>query len=453
MAIVIGAPASNSGKTTVTLAILAALMRRGLQPQSFKVGPDYIDPLFHQAITHLPCRNLDPFLTSETYVERCFAQHSQGRSGAVIEGVMGLFDGKVSFGSDQPDWASTAHVARILDLPIVLVIDAAKVGRSIAALVYGLTHYDPRLWIPGVILNQVGSARHGQILKEALQSLSMPVLGMIPRNDTISLPSRHLGLIPVGELSTFQSIQTQLADLAEHCLDWDQLLPLIQNDCDRTVSHNISDQLIQTQPRSPLQIGIAWDQAFSFYYADNLDLLRRQGAELIFFSPLKDGFEPARSCHGLYLGGGFPEIFAAELSERIHRSPNPLSLPPLYAECGGLMVLGRSLTDLNGITYPMLDQLPMQVRISAKLTLGYRWATALRSTPALSAGQQIRGHEFHRSCVDPQSPQPIYQWEQSTEGWASDRIHASYLHLHWGDHPQIIARFLQTIQDRSGVQV
>ena len=453
MAIVIGAPASGSGKTTVTLGILAALKGRGLHPQSFKVGPDYIDPLFHQAITNLPCRNLDPFLTSEPYVKRCFAHHSWGRSGAVIEGVMGLFDGKVNLGSNQPDWASTAHVARILNLPIVLVIDAAKMGRSIAALVYGLTHYDPRLQIAGVILNRVGSPRHGEILREALRSLSTPVLGAIPRDDTIHLPSRHLGLIPVGELSTFQSIQIQLATLAEHCLDWDQLLPLIQSDCDRTVSHNVPDQLTRTQPGSPLKLGIAWDQAFNFYYADNLDLLRQQGVELSFFSPLKDGFGPVQSCHGLYLGGGFPEIFAAELSEQILRSPYPISLPPLYAECGGLMVLGRSLTDLKGNTYPMLNQLPIQVQINPKLTLGYRWATALRSTPALTAGQQIRGHEFHRSSVLPQSPHPIYQWDQTTEGWATDRIHASYLHLHWGDHPQLIARFLQTVQDRSRSQV
>lgn len=466
MAIVIGAPASGSGKTTVTLAILAAMRRRGVRIQSFKVGPDYIDPMFHQAITGLPCRTLDPFLTSEGYVQGCFAHHSRDRSGAIVEGVMGLFDGKVqvrsvgSLGSDAEapgDLASTAHVARLLDLPVVLVVDGSKLGQSIAALVYGLIHYDPRLQIAGVILNRIGSQRHGEILTGALASLGVPILGAIQRMDGIQLPSRHLGLIPVGELSEFEEIQTQLADLAERCLDWDRLLPLLKTDRDRGCDHR-EDPAIEDRIGPPqgtgLRIGVAQDRAFNFYYPDNLDLLRAQGAEVIPFSPLRDGWDPARSCHGLYLGGGFPEMVAAELSEQIQRWQNQGSpdLPPLYAECGGLMVLGRSLTDLEGVAHPMLNRLPLDAHMGSRLTLGYRSAVALRSTLALTPGQQVRGHEFHRSQVDPAPPpQPIYHWDQRSEGWGTHRIQASYLHLHWGDQPQILTRLLQQIRQRASL--
>ncbi len=452
MAIVIAAPASGSGKTTLTLALLAALRRRGLAIQSFKVGPDYIDPMFHTAITGIPCRNLDPVLTSEVYAQQCFATHVQACDGAIVEGVMGLFDGRA--GSD--DWGSSAHLARLLGIPIVLVIDVSGMGQTVAAVVYGLVHLDPRLTIAGVILNRVGSERHAQIVRQAVVSIGIPILGVVPRQEGISLPSRHLGLVPVGELPAFEALTARLAELGETYLDWEPLLPLIQAPIPKSAP--LANAWGEPDPFRGLKIGIAYDQAFNFYYADTFDLLRHLGSELIFVSPLAEDLHRLQ-VDGLILGGGFPEVFAAELSQRLSRTQLTM---PLYAECGGLMVLGTDLQDLGGQRHPMLGILPYATQMGSRLILGYRQATAQRSTPAVKKGQTYWGHEFHHSHVRAcQSPAPIlgpiFAWENaglqagpdqgwSHEGWATNRIHASYLHLHWGGHPQIARRFLATCQ-------
>ncbi len=462
MAIVIAAPASGSGKTTLTLALLATLRRRGLTIQSFKVGPDYIDPMFHTATTGLPCRNLDPVLTSEAYAQHCFATHAQGCDGAIVEGVMGLFDGRA--GSD--DWGSSAHMARLLGIPIILVIDVSGMGQTVAAVVYGLVHLDPRLTIAGVILNRVGSERHAQIVRQAVASIGIPIVGVVPRQEAISLPSRHLGLVPVAELPAFEALTDRLAELGETYLDWDQLLPLIQAPIPK--SDPLSNVWGEPDPFRGLTIGIAYDQAFTFYYADTFDLLRHLGADLIFVSPLTQDLNQLQ-VDGLILGGGFPEVFAAELSQRLSRTQLTM---PLYAECGGLMVLGTDLQDVGGQRHPMLGILPFQTQMGSRLVLGYRQATAQRSTLAVQNGQTYWGHEFHHSHVRvSQSPAPvcapIFAWKNpcpqglseqscpdqagsdqgwSHEGWATDRIHASYLHLHWGGQPQIARRFLAACQ-------
>ncbi|MGY3254175.1 cobyrinic acid a,c-diamide synthase [Thermostichus sp. MS-CIW-19] len=455
MAILLAAATSGSGKTTVTLALLAALRRRGLRIQPFKVGPDYIDPLFHTAVSGIPCRNLDPFLTDENFVQRCFRHHCQGKDGAIVEGVMGLFDGRAPASPPDPTsrtepfFASSAHVARLLGIPVVLVIDGSGMGMTVAALLYGLSRFDPGLAIAGVIFNQVASERHGQILQQAAAAVGIPVLGQLPRREDLRLPSRHLGLVPVSELDHFPHWQEAWADLAEQHLNWDKLLPLI-----RTLPPAAGElwpgipSLAERTPsrhRERVRVGVAQDAAFNFYYADNLDLLRACGAELLAYSPLQVGLWPPDPCDGLLLGGGFPELFAATLSEKIARQPPPPAHPPLYAECGGLMVLGRSLTDLQGKTYPMAGLLPITVDMGSRLCLGYREATVLRPTLLVEAGDRLRGHEFHRSRSAPTSPSPIYSWGSPPhrEGWAGQRLHASYLHLHWGSRPDLAVRLLQ----------
>ncbi len=449
MAILLAAAASGSGKTTITLALLAALRRRGLRIQPFKVGPDYIDPLFHTAVTGIPCRNLDPFLTDEDFVRRCFHHHCQGKDGAVVEGVMGLFDGRapgsltLPESGTEPFFASSAHVARLLGIPVVLVIDGSGMGTTVAAVLYGLSRFDPRLEIGGVIFNRVASERHGQILQQAVTSLGIPVLGQFPRREDLRLPSRHLGLVPVSELDRFSSWQAAWVELAEQHVNWDGLLPLV-----RTLPPAVGE----LWPGIPSQlhrvrVAVARDAAFNFYYAENLDLLRTCGAELLEYSPLQVGLWPPAPCDGVLLGGGFPEVFAAPLSEKISQQPPRPAHPPLYAECGGLMVLGQSLTDLQGKTHPMAGLLPIQIHMADRLCLGYREAAVLRPTLLALAGDRLRGHEFHRSRSTPISPSPIYSWgsagQPQQEGWASERLHASYLHLHWGSRPDLALRLLQ----------
>ncbi|MEM9569007.1 MAG: cobyrinate a,c-diamide synthase [Cyanobacteria bacterium P01_E01_bin.34] len=447
MTLAIAAPASGSGKTTVTLALLAALRQRNLRVQSFKVGPDYIDPMFHQAATSNPCRNLDPFLTSEDYVSRCFSHHCRDADVAVVEGVMGLFDGK----ADAGEFASTAHVAKLLSIPLVLVIDAQKVGRTVAAIAYGLMHFDLDITIAGIIFNRVGSDRHAQLLRDAIAPLNIPVLGIVRTTPDIQMPSRHLGLIPAEEQDNFPHLLDRLAHLAESSFDWDKLLPLLRyHPSETTLVTSLWPQAQSLDQwelgQSPPVIGVARDPAFNFYYTDNLDLLEDLGAQLEYFSPLQSGFKRCVDFDGVYLGGGFPEVFAAELSEQFHaRTIPPEQLPPIYAECGGLMVLGKFLTDRYNHSHAMSGLLPYSTTMTRKLTLGYRNVQVVTETPAVKAGEHLRGHEFHHSACNPPLPgASVYRWGEYREGWSLDRIHASYLHLHWGEQPQVAARWLQS---------
>jgi len=455
MAVIIAGERSGVGKTTVTLALLAALSRRdGVQVQSFKVGPDYIDPMFHQFVTKRPCRNLDPVLTSETYVNDCFHRHSSSADYALVEGVMGLFDGVTG----KDDWASTAHIARILELPIVLVLNCKSTSRSIAAIAHGYTTFDPRLNFAGVILNQVGSDRHLELLQDALNSLNLPILGVIRRQDEIAIPDRHLGLIPTEELPELSRVTDRLGYLGETCFNWEVLLPLLKQ-VDQEVSVKNREPNNTNPPISPIRLAIARDRAFSFYYADNLDLLQTAGFDLVEWSPLGDRDLP-ENIHGLYFGGGFPEVFAAALSDnqparQAVKSAIAAGIPT-YAECGGLMYLCDNLLDFEAKSYPMVGILPTQARMGKRLTLGYRQATAQQSTPLMGAGETLWGHEFHRSYLATESEQPLFRMQnydgtlQQTEGWQRFQLHASYLHLHLGDKPQVIERWLGHCQSYQG---
>ncbi|MBD2103566.1 cobyrinate a,c-diamide synthase [Leptolyngbya sp. FACHB-261] len=444
MALIIAGTHSGVGKTTVTLALLAALVRRGLCVQSFKVGPDYIDPMFHTQITGRPCRNLDPVLTSEAYVTRCFASQAQGVDAVLVEGVMGLFDG------DSQGRASTAHLAHLLQLPVLLVVDCARMAQSVAAMVHGYCSFDPQLQFAGVVLNRVGSERHRQLLEAALEPLGLPILGVLYRHEQIQLPSRHLGLVPTEELPALLQLTDQLAHLAETHFDWAQLMPLLQAAPLASQTREPAGVLPKIWQKGGPIIAVARDPAFSFYYADNLELLAELGAEVQFWSPLQDRELPVGT-QGLYFGGGFPEMFASVLAEnqaalaQVRQAIQ--AAMPVYAECGGLMYLSQSITTFEGDTYKLVGALPTQTCMGARLTLGYRLATTAQDSVLGQAGQPIQGHEFHRSTQNPDATQPLYQFADGRqEGWQLGKLTASYVHLHWGATPELPAHFLRVCQ-------
>ena len=461
MGLIIAGDRSGVGKTTVTLAILAYLAAQNRQVQSFKVGPDYIDPMFHTAVTGLPCRNLDPVLTSPSYVKDCFKRHSQNAAWVVVEGVMGLFDG--IYHPEQPelrnDYGSTAHIARILNLPVLLVINCASLSTSVAAIAYGYANLDPQVNIVGVILNQVASDRHLELLETALKSINLPISGVLRRNSAVAIPDRHLGLIPSSELANLSHIFSQLADLAKTSFNWHQLLPLISQTSDRseTMPCSYQEQSVKQKQSASVRIAVARDRAFNFYYQDNLDLLTQLGAELVFWSPLQDRKIPDR-IQGLYFGGGFPEVFAQQLTSNktvLQQVKQIIEADlPTYAECGGLMYLCEQLIDLQEKNWSMVGIIPSTVTMQAKLTLGYRQAIALQNSPLVTAQQTTMGHEFHRSqlIITPQSPQWQLQGVHqssvpSTEGWNVKQVHASYLHLHWGVSTSLARRFIQSCRN------
>ncbi|MBD2530603.1 cobyrinate a,c-diamide synthase [Nostoc flagelliforme FACHB-838] len=480
MTLVIAGERSGVGKTTVTLTLLASLRRRDRLVQSFKVGPDYIDPMFHQHVTGLPCRNLDPVLTSEAYVQQCFAHHSQLSEYALVEGVMGLFDGvsslvtctersrsishtlregvrvasrretPMSFAKDKgqiTDFASTAHIARLLDLPVVLVIDCSRLSGSVAAIAHGYRSFDPRIKIAGVVLNRVGSDRHLSLLTDSLEPLQLKILGVMRRQDNITIPDRHLGLVPTAELPELNALIDRLADLGDTCFDWQNLLPLLKSEPLPHAPYPLYPIL------SPVSIAVARDRAFNFYYQDNLDLLQQLGAELVFWSPLEDTFP--KGVQGMYFGGGFPEMFAQQLakntSARDAVKTAILAGMPTIAECGGLMYLCEQIIDFEGKSWSMAGVLPTSAVMGGRLTLGYRRAVALQDNLLVKAGTTVYGHEFHRSHLTLNPTQPLFETyrydceeNMGCEGWGFPaNVHASYVHLHWGQNREIPQQFLQ----------
>ncbi|MEH2184244.1 cobyrinate a,c-diamide synthase [Nostoc sp.] len=473
MALVIAGERSGVGKTTVTLTLLASLRRRDRQVQSFKVGPDYIDPMFHQHVTGRACRNLDPVLTSEAYVQQCFAHHSQLSEYALVEGVMGLFDGvkgseegageQRGRGAEEEknnaqcpmlnaqsptDFASTAHISRLLDLPVVLVIDCSRLSGSVAAIAHGYRSFDPRIKIAGVVLNRVGSDRHLSLLKDSLEPLQLPILGVLRRQDNITIPDRHLGLVPTAELSELNALIDRLADLGDTCFDWQRLLPLLKSE---PFSFSTSSSL---SPSFPVRIAVARDRAFNFYYQDNLDLLQQLGAELVFWSPLEDAGIP-KDIQGMYFGGGFPEVFAQQLAEntsvRDAVKTAILKGMPTVAECGGLMYLCEQIIDFEGKSWSMAGVLPTSAVMGGRLTLGYRRAVALQDNLLVKANTTVYGHEFHRSHLTLTPTQPLFETSRydceenmGCEGWGLPaNIYASYVHLHWGESREIPQQFLK----------
>ena len=446
-AIVIAGVRSGVGKTTIATGIMGALTRRGHRVQPFKAGPDYIDPSYHQLACGVPSRNLDTWLLPHPTVTELFRRASGPDKVCVVEGVMGVYDGHSSLTEE----GSTAQLAKLLDAPVILVADAAKVARSVAAEVLGYQQFDPDLRIAGVILNGVGGPRHLEFCQPQIEETTgLPVLGYLPRREQFVQPERHLGLIPTVEGTVVQEWYDALIAQVEETIDLDAVLRLAD-------TANPPEGAPQVYPAEPqprrARIAIALDKAFSFYYQDSLDLLEAWGAELVPFSPLADESLPPQ-VGGVYIGGGFPEMFARELAENrpmLESVRQALARDlPVYAECGGLMYLGQSLSDLEGADFPMVGAIPVVSSMSnSRLTLGYREVEACADTPLLESGQRIRGHEFHWSVLEetPDPGQAVYRvvdQENRPEGFRIGSIWASYIHIHLGSAPGLARRFVDS---------
>jgi cobyrinic acid a,c-diamide synthase len=448
-AIVIAGTRSGAGKTTVTLGLMAALRRRGLQVAPFKVGPDFIDPGHHRRITGCPSRNLDGWMLSRQVNRDTFQRHAAGCDVAVIEGVMGLFDG---FSGTSED-GSTAQMAKWLGIPVLVVVDAASMARSAAALVMGFEAFDPQLCFAGVLFNRIGSKRHLATLQEALEGhVRMPCLGGVPRRKQVHIPERHLGLVTGEDHPLSRHIQAQLADLLEAAVDLDTLLARLPEVSVASVS---PPRRVLTA-KSKVPIAVARDNAFCFYYPENLELLAAAGAELVPFSPLRgDALPPGTA--GLYLGGGYPELFAADLC-RNRRLREQIRLAsrdglPIYAECGGFMFLCRRIEDLEGERFDMCGCFAFKVRMARRLrSLGYREVRMLRDNLLGPAGTRVRGHEFHYSYIEGDDPATRTLYEvsdrgghcQRREGFLVNRTLGSYFHLHFGSCPPLAQAFVDS---------
>ncbi len=530
--LVIAAPSSGSGKTTVATGLMAALACRGLRVSGHKTGPDYIDPGYHALATGRPGRNLDPVLCGAELMAPLFLHGAAGADVAVIEGVMGLFDGVLpdapsqlstaqasaaqasaaqasaaqtsaaqtdisQYGTgeagisqhgisqvgisqhgtsragaaladvaghpdlpDDPDFGCTAHLARLLAAPVVLVADAAAAGRSVAALVAGFRDYDPRTKLAGVILNRVGSDRHERLLRDALDGIGMPVFGVIRRTDAVATPSRHLGLVPAAErLASAERAVAQLGALISACCDigalmalatsappllaapWDPAVALFRDPGDFSVAATEKSHRSWERPGPGPVIAVARGPAFTFGYAEQAELLAAAGARVARFDPLTDESLPEGTA-GLLIGGGFPQMHASELAanEPMRRQVAALAGAgaPVAAECAGLLYLARTLEG-----QPMCGVFGVDAEMTPRLTLGYRSAVAAADSVIARAGDPVRGHEFHRTSVTNQTGDPP-AWQLSSgarEGFVRGRTVASYLHLHWAGQPAFAARF------------
>ena len=445
-AIVIAGATSGVGKTTVAVGLMGALRRRGLKVQPFKTGPDYIDPSYHTQVSGVPSRNLDTWLLPPAAVIELFQRAAESRDIAVIEGVMGLYDGRFA----TSDEGSTAELAKLLKVPVILVLDSRKGARSLAAMAAGYRSFDTALNLAGVILNGIGSAEHLQICREAIEYYTpLPVLGYLPRREDLSLPERHLGLIPTVERPAEQPLLDRLIDQCESTFNLPEIIRLAA----QTAIPEIQPVLFPPQSRPPVtRIAVAQDKAFSFYYPDNLDLLKSWGAEILPFSPLQDTVLPA-TISGIYIGGGFPELYAAELAgntaikQAIQAAVNRGM--PVYAECGGLMYLGQSIRDFQGQEYTMVGAVPVASRIDRpRLSLGYRTVQALDDGPLLQRGETVRGHEFHWSVLDSSSAAAgayrLLEKDGQYEGFRIGRTLASYIHLHFGSRPSLAPHFVDS---------
>jgi cobyrinic acid a,c-diamide synthase len=408
------------------------------------VGPDYLDPQLHTAASGQPCRNLDPLLCGEAWVQQSFQRHGSRSQLALVEGVMGLFDGR----GPSPE-GSSAHVATLLDLPVVLVVEASRQAGSLAALVRGFRDHQPQLAMAGVVLNGVGSDRHHALLQESLDSIGMPLLGALPRHSSLELPSRHLGLLPAHELTDLQQRLGAWADLAQQHLQLEPLWPLLAAPKPAATPGAEPSQV--PSAAEPITLAIASDAAFHFRYPEANELLAQQGAELQPWSPLADQPLPA-GCRGLVLPGGYPELHAAQLGQ-CRRSLAELQRAhsaglPIYAECGGLLLLGQRLADAEGTPHPMAGLLPFQASRGA-LSLGYRTAESSGDGLVVRRGERLCGHEFHRWQLHPPLAEHGALWQlegwgapRRPEGWGTPQLHASWLHLHWGGCPQLPQRLV-----------
>jgi cobyrinic acid a,c-diamide synthase len=454
--LVIAGTSSGVGKTSLTLGLTASLRRRGLKVQTFKVGPDFLDPTWLSLASDRPCLNLDGWMCGERYVRNQFDKACADADIAIVEGVMGLFDGADPAG----DQGSTAEIARWLDAPVLLVVDAHGMARSLAALVKGYTGFDPTLKVAGIVANRCGSARHAAWLGAALNSAELPPLaGAVLRDSLPPLPSRHLGLVTADSRQPPETVLNKLADAIEGQLDLQLILeragqtPLLPASAPSAAD---APAAIPSANRRTVRLGLAFDEAFHFYYPDNLRALEAAGAELVRFSPLRDAALPER-LDALFLGGGYPEEHAAAL-EANHLMREDVSAfaaanRPIYAECGGLMYLSDAIELRCGTRYSMVGALPFATRMLPKRKrLGYAEVRQQAKGPFGGAGTCLRGHEFHYSealaVPDDSNWQPAWQVryrrsdDVTLEGFTRGRLFASYLHIHFASRPGAAEAFV-----------
>jgi cobyrinic acid a,c-diamide synthase len=488
--IVIAGASSNVGKTTITAGLIAALRQKGLTVQPFKCGPDYVDPSYHERAAGRPCRNLDTWMLSDSQLLESFARACQDADIAIVEGVMGLYDGS--------DWnderGSTAQIAKLLNAPVVLVFDISGSARSAAAVVLGYKTFDPAVAIRGVVLNFAGSEGHARGCAGAIESAtSLPMLGWLPREMRLQIPERHLGLVPGGEQVDSDALICEMAAAVAARFDVDAIIALARaagaasgarraddlggaNDAAGGAPAQVKEapggpatsapHVATARCRGPASlaprpvIAVARDEAFCFYYPENLELLVEAGAQVEFFSPLR-GERPSAAAAAVYLGGGYPELHGRALASnaglwsalRDMQAANK----PIYAECGGFMVLTEGLTDSAGHTWPMAGLLPGLTKMSGKLAaLGYRHATALRPNLLANPGESLRGHEFRYSTWerDTTATENAAAWEVTGTrgkapgdgvGYVQGNLLASYLHVHFGQNPDLARRFVQRL--------
>jgi cobyrinic acid a,c-diamide synthase len=440
--VVVAAPASGSGKTTVATGLMGALRRAGHTVAPFKVGPDFIDPGYHALATGWPGRNLDSVLVGDELIGPLYRHGSAGADIAIVEGVMGLFDGRIDPHGGGIARGSTAHVAGILGAPVVLVVDARGQSHSVAALLHGFTTFDSTVRIVGVILNRVGSPRHADVLRQACEHAGVPVLGVIPRADELAVPSRHLGLVTAVEHGR----------LAHRAID--AMTELVASHVDLGAVVRAASSRVDALPWNPnvaqpvaegVTVAVAAGKAFSFGYPEHAELLRAAGADVVAFDPLTDPL-PERAA-GVVLPGGFPEEFGPELSANhvVRQQLNALALAgaPIHAECAGLTYL---VDELDG--QPMCGVLAGSARFTDRLTLGYRDAVAPTDSSLHVAGSRVAGHEFHRTAVTfAKQYEPAWAFRGAgavnvTDGAIHGGVHAAYLHTHAAAHPEAASRFV-----------
>ena len=446
-AVVIAGVSSGVGKTTVTLGLLEALRRRGLTVQAFKVGPDFIDPGLHARVTGRPSYNLDGWMCSRESVVATVARHGSDADLVLVEGMMGCFDGLEAKRED----GSTAQVAKWLGAPVVLLVDAGAMARSAGAVVLGFERFDPELDVSGVIFNRVAGETHFRWLRESLEGACRAIpLGFLSTREALRLPERHLGLVTAAEGILTPQLLDGLVSAVEESVDLDRLVAMARSSVTPVARSG-------RRPEAPIpasaRIGLARDEAFQFYYPANLDLLREFGAELVFFSPLRDADLP--DVDGLYLGGGYPEIHARHLAANLTMLKAVRGFAdsgrPIYAECGGLMYLAEALEDEAGELHSMVGLLPTTVRMKPKrLTLGYALVEITRETPLAPTGTVVRGHQFHASRIE-----PVPAWvprayalctrggeAPQAEGYLIGNALLSYVHVHFESNPLIAEHFV-----------
>ncbi len=474
--LVVAAPSSGSGKTTVTTGLMAALTADGAAVAPFKVGPDYIDPGYHAVATGRPGRNLDPVLVGEHRIGPLYAHGAAGGDLAVIEGAMGLFDGRV----DDADPAaavvpqgSAAHVARLLGLPVVLVVDVRGYSQTLAAVVRGLATHDPGTRIAGVVLNRVGSPRHTAILTAACESAGVPVLGAVPRAEGLEVPSRHLGLVTATEHDgAARAAVAEMGQIVGGHVDLDALRALAARPAPvepwdpaveveraratvgRGAAYGLDDD---NDVDDRVTVAMAGGPAFTFAYTEHAELLEAAGARVVVVDPLVDARLPARTA-ALVIPGGFPEehvvplaanrSLAAEVADRVSEGM------PVHGECAGLLYLGASLAGREGPEHPMAGALPLTGRFGPRLTLGYRDAVALTDSVLYRVGERVAGHEFHRTAVSAgaNAVDSAWAWRDASgarvdEGYVTGAVHASYLHVHPAGYPQAVVRLVDAARD------